>query len=211
MRERMSTPEGTEEAFAEVNRRGRPASERALNRFARRITLALADIRYFLREPLGWREGAVVVWAGMRGAVTVAAAQTLPEDTPQRSVLVLIAFTVAALSLLVQGGTVGPLVSRITPEVDRAALDEQLEAERNRIFQILRASAETVPGPDRPLGDPTVEQFDAARRHRLAVIAAQRSALLDERDHGTFDADVLASELANLDAAQIAIEMRGTG
>jgi CPA1 family monovalent cation:H+ antiporter len=41
------------------------------------------------------------------------------------------------------------------------------------------------------------------------VLAAQRSALLDARDNGTFDADVLESELANLDASQIAIEMRG--
>ena len=48
-----------------------------------------------------------------------------------------------------------------------------------------------------------------AKRHRLAVLTAQRSALLDARDNGTFDADVLADELANLDASQIAIEMRG--
>ena len=99
-----------------MNPRGRPASERDLDRFARRITLVLADIEYFRRDPLGWREGTAVVWAGMRGAVTVAAAQTLPEDTPQRSVLVLIAFAVAAMSLLVQGGTIGPLLRRITPE-----------------------------------------------------------------------------------------------
>jgi CPA1 family monovalent cation:H+ antiporter len=43
-----------------------------------------------------------------------------------------------------------------------------------------------------------------------AVIAAQRSALLDARDNGTFDADVLEAMLANLDASQIDIEMRGT-
>jgi hypothetical protein len=48
-----------------------------------------------------------------------------------------------------------------------------------------------------------------AKGHRLKVIAAQRSALLDARDNGTFDADVLANALVNLDASQIAIEMRG--
>ena len=42
------------------------------------------------------------------------------------------------------------------------------------------------------------------------MIAAQRSALLDARDNGTFDADLLANALANLDASQIAIEMRST-
>ena len=45
---------------------------------------------------------------------------------------------------------------------------------------------------------------------RLATLAAQRSALLDARDNGTFDADLLDGELRNLDAAQIAIELRAT-
>ena len=207
MQEQMTTPEGKQETFEEVNRRGRKASERDLDRFARRVTQALADIDYFLREPLGWREGIVVVWAGMRGAVTVAAAQTLPDDTPQRSVLVLIAFAVATMSLLVQGGTIGPLLRLITPKVDQAAVDEQTNDERTRIIELMRSSAENVPEPPHP-GGPDAGGVRVAKTHRLAVIAAQRSAL-DARDNGTFDADVLANALANLDASQIAIEMRG--
>jgi NhaP-type Na+/H+ or K+/H+ antiporter len=209
MQERMTTPEGKQETFGEVNYRRRPPSERDLNRFALRVTQSLADIDYFLREPLGWREGTAVVWAGMRGAVTVAAAQSLPDNTPQRSVLVLVAFAVAAMSLLVQGGTIGPLLRLIKPKVDQAAIDEQTNAERARIMELLKTSTETVQEPPRPEGDPTPEGFVSAKKHRLAVIDAQRSALLDARDNGTFDADVLASALANLDASQIAIEMRG--
>ncbi|MGJ6980833.1 cation:proton antiporter [Aestuariimicrobium soli] len=117
LHERLQTPEGRQRAVDRLNdRRGRgPASRRVthegdLDRFTTRIRRSLADIDYFLGAPLGWREGLVVVWAGMRGAVTVAAAQTLPDDTPQRSVLVLIAFAVATGSLLVQGGTVGWLL-----------------------------------------------------------------------------------------------------
>ena len=37
----------------------------------------------------------------------------------------------------------------------------------------------------------------------------QRSELLDARDNGTFDADAPAVVPANLDAARIALEMRG--
>ena len=209
MQERMSSAEGRQEAFGEMSSRRRPASERDLERFARRVTQVVADMEYFLREPLGWREGTAVVWAGMRGAVTVAAAQTLPDATPQRSVLVLVAFAVAALSLLVQGGTIGPLLRLVAPQVDRASVDAAHDAEHTRIVELLRTSADTVPAPPAPVGDPTPEGFDVARGHRLAVIAAQRSALLDARDNGTFDADVLAGQLANLDASQIAIEMRG--
>ena len=210
MREQMTTPEGKQEMFEQVNSRGRRASERQIDQFARRVTYALADIDYFLREPLGWREGIVVVWAGMRGAVTVAAAQTLPDDTPQRSVLVLIAFAVATMSLVIQGGTIGPLLRLLAPKVDQAAVDEQTTEEQTRIMELLKESAESVPEPPHPEGDPTPEAFTIAKDHRLAVIAAQRSVLLDARDNGTFDADVLANALANLDATQIAIEMRGT-
>jgi monovalent cation/hydrogen antiporter len=209
MQDKMGTTEGRQESFAELNtRRGRRASERDLDRFALRVTRVLADIEYFRREPLGWREGTAVVWAGMRGAVTVAAAQTLPEDTPQRSVLVLVAFAVAALSLLVQGGTIGPVLRLVAPVVDRAAVEAQDRADVDRIFELLRSSAETVPEP--PARAQTPESFEVAKEHRLAVIAAQRAALLDARDNGTFDAEVLAKALANLDASQIAIEIRGS-
>jgi monovalent cation/hydrogen antiporter len=210
MQERMSTPEGQQEAFGEVNKRRRRVSQRDLDRFARRVTKVLADIQYLLREPLGWREGTAVVWAGMRGAVTVAAAQTLPDDTPQRSVLVLIAFAVAAMSLLAQGGTIGPLLHLIKPPVDPAAASEQAFAEETRIMELLRSSAQAVPEPPHPDDDPTPATFTVAKGHRLEVISAQRTALLDARDNGTFDADVLANALESLDASQIAIEMRGT-
>ncbi len=210
MGERMRTAEGKQQTLEEMNaRRGPKRSERDLDRFARRITQALASIDYFLRQPLGWREGTTVVWAGMRGAVTVAAAQTLPDDTPQRSVLVLVAFGVAAMSLLVQGGTIGPLLKLITPAVDPAATAERTTAERERLMDLLRTSAETVPEPAHPEYDATPESFAVARDHRLAVIGAQRAALLDARDNGTFDADVLEYALANLDAAQISIDLRG--
>jgi monovalent cation/hydrogen antiporter len=56
-------------------------------------------------ENFGWRGGIVLAWAGMRGVVTVAAAQSLPTSTPYRPQLVLIAFVVAATTLLTQGLT----------------------------------------------------------------------------------------------------------
>ncbi|WP_370453997.1 cation:proton antiporter [Frigoribacterium sp. PhB24] len=219
MQQRIES-EGAGGSFAELNRRGRSdprqleagtrtPSQRTLDQFTRRVTQGLADIEYFLRQPLGWRDGTAVVWAGMRGAVTVAAAQTLPEDTPQRPVLVLVAFAVAALSLLLQGGTIGPLLRRLSPPVDEAAQHAHDESERTKIFELMRTSADTVPGPDPRTVDRSTEGFDASMAHTLAMLAAQREALLDARDNGLFDADVLADALANLDASEIAIELRG--
>lgn len=210
MRAQVSTPEGRQATREQASVRGRRVSDRDLDRFAVRVTRMLADIDYFLNEPLGRREGTAVIWAGMRGAVTVAAAQTLPASTPHRAVLVLVAFTVAALSLAVQGGTIGPLLRRITPPVDAAAAAEKEAAERARVMELLRASARSVPEPPaRVEGEPDIERLRATRQYRLDVIAAQREALLDARDNGTFDADVLASVLTNLDASQLALEMRG--
>ncbi|SMH28823.1 sodium/proton antiporter, CPA1 family [Rathayibacter oskolensis] len=207
LHERMNTPEGRQETLE--SQRGRARSARDLDRFSVRLTRILADMEYFVRAPLGWREGAAVVWAGMRGAVTVAAAQTLPEGTPQRSVLVLVAFAVATMSLALQGGTIGPLLRRIAPPVDREALARDADEERSRVFALLKTSAEAIEEPPPATEERGTAAFEAARRHRLAVIAAQRSALLDARDDGTFDADVLESVLAALDASQIDIELRG--
>ncbi|MBB1195559.1 cation:proton antiporter [Curtobacterium flaccumfaciens] len=213
---------GDRDAMSEVIREHRPGnrapSERELDRFTTRVRRTLADIAYYTKAPLGWREGTAVVWAGMRGAVTVAAAQTLPEGTPQRSLLVFVAFAVALLSLVVQGGTIGPLLRRIAaPTSDTAAKDTE---ERQRLLELMRSAAEQVPrtGEQPPASRGELEAADPAelrawmgreKARRLAVLQAQRSAILDARDDGTFDAEVLESMLQNLDAEQIALELRG--
>ncbi len=48
----------------------------------------------------------LVAWTGMRGVVTLAAVFLLPEDTPKREVLVLMAFVVTVGTLLIQGLTI---------------------------------------------------------------------------------------------------------
>lgn len=210
------------DAMSDVIREHRPGnrapSERELDRFAVRVRRTLADIAYYTKAPLGWREGTTVIWAGMRGAVTVAAAQTLPDGTPQKSLLVFIAFAVALLSLVVQGSTIGPLVRRIAaPAPDSASKDVE---ERRRLLELMRTAAEQVPGTGEE-GPRTQEELQAAdpaelrawmgreKARRTAVLEAQRSAILDARDDGSFDAEVLESMLRNLDAEQIALELRG--
>lgn len=67
--------------------------------------------------PSGWRESAVVSWAGMRGVVTVAAALALPESIdagtgfPGRDQIVVVALTVVVVTLVLQGLTLAPLTS----------------------------------------------------------------------------------------------------
>ena len=74
--------------------------------FAMRVSL--------LREPATPLSCTMIVaWAGMRGVVTLAAAFLIPEDTPHRDVLLLIAFTVTAGTLFLQGFSLPWLARRL--------------------------------------------------------------------------------------------------
>jgi Na+/H+ antiporter len=65
----------------------------------------------------------VIGWAGMRGAVSLAAALALPGDFPYRDPILLITFIVILVTLLIQGGTLGVVIRglRLTLRVDRDA------------------------------------------------------------------------------------------
>ncbi|SDH18037.1 monovalent cation:H+ antiporter, CPA1 family [Leifsonia sp. 98AMF] len=200
---RPLSPKQAERRRRLLARRGIPTVEN-LTRFGTRLRRLLADIEYFTGAPLGWREGTIVVWAGMRGAVTVAAAQSLPDNTPGRSVLVLIAFLVATGSLLLQGGTLGLVLKAVKP----AAADPEAERqERRKLMELLYDAAKTVPVSTTT--ERTPEAFAEHKRARLAQLRAQRDALLDARDDGAFSADVLAGALSNLDADEISIDLKG--
>lgn len=200
-----------------------------------RVTRRIADIDYLQAERLGVREGAVLVWAGMRGVVTLAAAQSLPRDTPHRALLVLVAFVVAAGTLLLQGGTLGRLVRALG--VARDGEDERAEIDR-LAQEMSRAAADVLARPDlrRADGSPydavvldkarqiaarraadVDEDADAEDRStaaaqirelRLAMLDAQRSALLEVRDLGTASSGALTEALRVLDADQISLELR---
>jgi NhaP-type Na+/H+ or K+/H+ antiporter len=201
----------------------------------RRFTRRVADVDYLLAAPLGPKEGVVLVWAGMRGVVTLAAAQTLPQDFPQRSLLVLVAFGVAAGTLLVQGGTLPWVVRRlglagvtssrflegtrglreIVEGTARAMLDDpELRRKDGTVYApyvVERVRTVVVrEQADQDEQEATPEELSAQFFElRLATIAAQRKALLEARAVGTYDSDLLSRALEQLDADQIAVEMRG--
>jgi CPA1 family monovalent cation:H+ antiporter len=233
-------------AFAERQQEGRLRAhagmdadqvERRRQGWARRVTRWRADVAYFERWPLGRREGAVLVWAGMRGAITVAAALTLPAGTDsassaERSLLVLVAYCAASLSLLVQGATLGWVVRTLDLQV--GSEDEDREEQTDLRDLMSHAALELVddPGLTRADGgayDPraidvvrsgfrsrTREALDEDSEElaaqllelRLRAIAAQRSVLIAARDAGTFNSRALTVALEVLDADQVSAELR---
>ncbi|MBD7958340.1 sodium:proton antiporter [Microbacterium sp. Sa4CUA7] len=204
--------------------------ERRIASLRKRLTRSLADLDYYQASPLGWKHGGIIVWAGMRGVVTLAAAQTLPRETPSRELLILTAFLVAVISLLVQGFTLPAFARllRLPPENDALTRDEQ-----DRIDDELRAAATdalTRPGLHRRdgtpfppdliqrvgsrLAEPPDDDESLAHRDglelRLALITAMRVRLASLARSGIGSA-ALRHALAELDADELSLRLRLDG
>ncbi|MCL2785503.1 MAG: sodium:proton antiporter [Propionibacteriaceae bacterium] len=160
------------------------------------ISRYVADVDYLIRQPLGVKEGALLTWAGLRGVVTLAAAQTLPHTTPHRSLMILIAFFVAAGSLLLQGGTLSWVVKLLKLD----GQDGAPPGERDRLQAELQEVAdEWEADTDEPMSDDEI---------LLAKLRAQREELLELRSTGTYTSQSLASALTELDAAEMGLQVR---
>lgn len=202
--------------------------ERRAARMRTGISRALNDIDYYQASALGWKHGTVIVWAGMRGVVTLAAAQTLPRETPGRDLLVLTAFLVAVVSLLLQGLTLPWLIRRLAIP---AAAAEETSAERQRLSDEMRAAAlarltaRELRAPDGSAFDdaliekarriytappPTSDELTAADvlNLRIAMIEAERSALNTIARGGAYASATLKHAHASLDADQLSLQLR---
>jgi Na+/H+ antiporter len=169
----------------------------------------------------------LVSWAGMRGVVTLAAAQVLPEDVPNREVLLLAAFTVVVGSLLIQGSTLPWLVRRVGLPAPDPAEDALRAAElsdaanaaglqrleelttgaepdgvvhrlRDRSIARSHASWERL---GRPLADQETPSSVYARL-RMQMLDAERDVVVAARDAGTAPGDVLEAALAQIDVEE---------
>jgi len=208
-------------------RRGRrqpaPARDR-VGQWQRMLDRRRADLDYLAAERLGWPEGTILVWAGMRGAVTIAAAQTLPADVPYRSLVILVATMVAVGTLLIQGLTLPPLTKRLgladsgpttdpaqwdalQAELDAAALTALVNSGNEQAAAVVERLKARLDRSDADAEDQRAG-IAALSELRLTVIEAQRTKLLDLRSVGSYPSGMMDDALAQLDAAQIGLELR---
>ena len=202
--------------------------ERRVQRMRIRVSRARADLDYYQTSPLGWRHGTVIVWAGMRGVVTLAAAQTLP-DGPFRALLIFVAFLVAVGSLVLQGFTLPWLVRLLGLEGSGGG--GPTAPEQRRLDDEMRAAAassltsgaltrrdgsafsaqlvETVGARlTSPPDDETTSYAHDVLELRLALIDVMRMRLNDLSRDGTFSTAALRHALAELDADQLSLQLR---
>ena len=172
-----------------------------------------------------WRERLVVGWSGMRGAISLAAALSVPLTIPERPQIIFVTVVVIVVTLVGQGLTLPLLLHRLGLERDRAwspdeaiarleaaqaaldrldeleeegATEEQLRRMRELYRERFRA-CEAVLG-----GDP--EGRAAAREPRLRyselrreLIDVERAALIGLRDEGRLPPDVMRQIQRDLD------------
>ncbi|MCE1180454.1 MAG: Na+/H+ antiporter [Micrococcales bacterium] len=177
-----------------------------------------------------WSHTWVLGWAGMRGVVTLAAALSLPAQTPLRSVLILIALFVAILTLLLQGLTLPTVARRLGvrgPDPLEDALQEAMITQQTTGAAL--AALEAAPGADSAIADSLRQQAELRanitwerlgrrgaedpepprevyRRLRAQMLDAQREELLRIRDAGEADQHVLAGVLSGLDVEEAILE-----
>ena len=116
---------------------------KTMARWRRRLKIAerqhavrRSDIDYFEKEPLGPREASVIIWSGMRGAITLAAAQTISAAAPMRSFLLTIAL-IASGALVIQGLSLPWLIRLIKPKMASADISEE---EREELRQVMSSA-----------------------------------------------------------------------
>ena len=173
-----------------------------------------------------WNNTAIASWAGMRGVVTLAAALTLPVETPLRPTLVLIALIVTIGTLVVQGTTLPWLARRLDvrgPDPREDALQEATVGQA-----VIGAGLRAIEGnPDTDMVELVRDQLvmranrnwerlstpasgstpsDRFRTLRLESLRAERAELMRIRDEGGVDHEVLEGMLATLDVEESALQ-----
>ena len=164
----------------------------------------------------------LIGWAGMRGVVTLAAAFVIPEDAPHREVLLLVAFTVVAGTLLLQGLTL-PLLTRLLkvpapdPAEDALAratlLQQAADAGLARLDELdyddhhgvadqihARLDQRTFAAWEQlstAVGEETPSELYA--RIRAEMIDAERAKVLKVRSKGNIPSEVVSQVLGMLD------------
>ena len=130
------------------------------------------DRRPSQRERRGsWRGRMVGGWAGMRGAVSLAAALALPSDFPARDQLLFITFGVILATLVLQGLTLPAVIRWSGVHDDGSEAREELLA-RRRATEAALERLDELEGEEWTRDD-TVERMRGMYRYRVRRLNAR--------------------------------------
>jgi CPA1 family monovalent cation:H+ antiporter len=148
------------------------------------IVWAVAGVLRRVGQPLprGWRT--VLTWAGLRGAVALAAALSLPTSLPGRDLLLTLTFGLVLFTILAQGLTMRPLLERLGVGGEEGT-QRDLELALGRLRTVEAAAREVVSlrrahALDEHLARRLLERYVARRkelRERLDTVYHSSKAL----------------------------------
>ena len=177
-------------------------------------------------RPLGFRQATVLSWAGMRGVVTLAVALSLPPSMPARDLMLVCAFAVIFATVVVQGTSLGWLISSVDPidteppaKMSLATCEAQIARARYIVVergayradgtlvhaQMLEQSRRRLEGTERYAED-TERAMETMRPHfelLLSSIAAGRKELLRIHRAGLIEDEVLHNLERDLDVEEL--------
>jgi monovalent cation/hydrogen antiporter len=183
-----------------------------------------------------WQAVVVISWAGMRGIVSLAAALALPENFPARDLIIFLTFSVIIATLVGQGLSLPWLVRRLKivddggreheeakarwvaakaglTRLEELAIEDWTHAEHaDHLREHYQARAERFRARYQHSDDELPEQ-DVAARARLehALMDAEMAALVQLRDQGVINDEVLRQMQRELDLERLRIGADGAG
>ena len=140
------------------------------------------DRRESVRARRGtWQARTVIGWAGMRGAVSLAAALALDADFPQRDLIVFLTFAVIFVTLVLQGLTLPPLIRLL------GVIDDGTEEANEELKARLVATKAALARIDELLEeewtrDDTLERMRPMYEYRKRRLAARAGKIEAEED-----------------------------
>jgi Na+/H+ antiporter len=198
-------------------------------------------IRELRRRRGNWKVTTIGAWAGMRGAVSLAAALALPLETdaggpfPHRELIVFLAFSVILGTLVVQGLTLPPLIKVLGVDDHDETLEREESKARVRAAEAALARIDELADEDwarEDTADRLRRQYDyrlrrfrsrfadedgesrgfeerASDYQRLLreVLNAQRAELLEMRDAGSINDEVMQRIERELDLEDTRLEI----
>jgi CPA1 family monovalent cation:H+ antiporter len=128
----------------------------------------------------------VISWAGIRGAVSLAAALALPTDFPHRELIVFLTFAVIVSTLVLQGLTLPALIRALGVSDDGRADHEDAKAR-------IRAAEAALARLEELIEEGTVRPDTAERLRGLFNFRRSRfGARFDDADDGAIEQQSIA-------------------
>ncbi|MBT0993162.1 cation:proton antiporter [Cellulomonas sp. DKR-3] len=167
-------------------------------------------------RPASGREAVVTSWAGMRGVVTVATALALPVAVdgggafPDRGTIVVVALVTVLVTLVLQGLTLAPLVTRLRVGTEVDPAQEVRELRERATLAVLESLDDIGAGAPERVRDAVRLEYQGYLSAQLALTTARYGGDADD-DEGDREAVEDLLRAAGEVERRVVVDARSSG